>query len=121
RMNHITVYRARLGALPGCRVQEYPKDRETSGNYFVLFVTNRAKRSRDEVYEALKAAGIQTKRYFYPPVHVQKIFQRYPMRVSLHMEATEKSSREGLALPLYSHMTASDLEQVCVQVESLLS
>ena len=85
RLEHIARYRERLGSLPGCWVQEYPKDQTTSGNYFVLFITDRARRGRDEVYQALKASGIQTKRYFYPAVHKQTIFQRFPMRVSAQM------------------------------------
>ena len=31
-----------------------------------------------------------------------------------------KASQEGLALPLYSHMTDAQLEMVCRQVENLL-
>jgi dTDP-4-amino-4,6-dideoxygalactose transaminase len=121
RLERIACYRERLGHLPGCWVQEYPGDRTTSGNYFVLFVTDRARRSRDEVCEALKARGIQTKRYFYPPVHEQTIFQRFPIRTSARMTNTVKTSREGLALPLYSHMTDEQLETVCRHVEELLS
>lgn len=121
RRARIARYRERLGALPGCWVQQYPANRATSGNYFVLFVSDKAKRSRDEVYAALKEVGIQTKRYFYPPVHQQTIFQRFPMRVSARLTQTVQTSNEGLALPLYSHMTDAQFELVCRRVEGLLS
>jgi dTDP-4-amino-4,6-dideoxygalactose transaminase len=121
RKELISIYRDRLGRLPGCWVQKFPADRTTSGNYFVLFIAESAKRSRDEVYEALKAVGIQTKRYFYPPVHAQPLFQRFPKRVSVSLQHTPKISREGLALPLYSHTTLEELNHVCSQVEQLLS
>ena len=91
-----------------------------SGNYFVLFITDRARKGRDQVYEALKHQGIQTKRYFYPPVHQQTIFQRFPMRVSARMNNTLKASAEGLALPLYSHMTQAQQLRVIEAVEELL-
>lgn len=120
RMVRIATYRARLGSLPGCWVQELPEDRTTSGNYFVLFVTDRAKRCRDEVYESLKQTGIQSKRYFYPPVHEQAVFRQFPKRVSPYLTVTPKSSREGLALPLYSHMSSEDIETVCSCIEALL-
>jgi len=120
RKELISIYRDRLGRLPGCWVQKFPADRTTSGNYFVLFITESAKRSRDEVYEALKAVGIQTKRYFYPPVHEQPLFQRFPKRVSVSLQHTPKISREGLALPLYSHMTLEEMNRVCSQAECLL-
>ena len=120
RKELISIYRDRLGKLPGCWVQKFPADRITSGNYFVLFITDSAKQRRDEVYEALKMAGIQTKRYFYPPVHEQPLFQRFPKRVSVSLHHTPKISREGLALPLYSHMTLEEMNHVCAQVEQLL-
>jgi len=121
RTERIALYRDRLGALPDCQVQDYPYDRTTSGNYFVLFIGEQAKRSRDQVYEDLKQAGIQTKRYFYPPVHAQAIFKQHPMRLSSSLMKTEKASREGLALPLYSHMTADEIATVCAEVKRLLA
>ncbi len=120
RLERITVYRERLGKLPGCHVQEFPHDRTSSGNYFVLFVTNRARKSRDEVIDALKRQGIQTKRYFFPAVHLQSIFRHFPIRVSDRMANTVKASLEGLALPLFSHMTTEQQERVCRAVEVLL-
>jgi len=120
RLELIALYRDRLAALPGCWVQEYPSDRTTSGNYFVLFVADRAKMNRDQVYRALKQQGIQTKRYFFPPVHQQPMFRRFVWRVSDRMTHTLKASSEGLALPLYSHMTVEQHEQVCQAVETLL-
>lgn len=121
RTERIAVYRDRLGHLPGCLVQEFPYDRTTSGNYFVLFIGDAARRSRDQVYEDLKKAGIQTKRYFYPPVHAQAIFQHHPMRLSTRMTQTMRASREGLALPLYSHMTEEEIDIVCLEVRRLLA
>ncbi len=120
RMARIEIYRQRLGGLPGCRVQELPSNRTTSGNYFVLFVTDRAKRSRDEVYAALYEAGIQTKRYFHPPVHEQSVFECFATRESADLSHTSRASQEGLALPLYSHMTMDQLNCVCEAVENLL-
>jgi dTDP-4-amino-4,6-dideoxygalactose transaminase len=121
RRQLIEVYRARLGPLPGCRVQVLPPDRASSGNYFVLFITPRARASRDEVYAGLAARGIQSKRYFHPPVHEQTLLRRVAHRVSERMEGTVTASREALALPLYSHMTAEQVDRVCREVERLLA
>jgi dTDP-4-amino-4,6-dideoxygalactose transaminase len=120
RVERIAIYRDRLGSLPGCSVQKFPSDRTTSGNYFVLFVSDNARKTRDQVCAALRDLGIQTKRYFYPPVHQQTVFRHFPMRVSSHMSNTLKASAEGLALPLYSHMCFEDLEAVCKHIEGLL-
>lgn len=42
------------------------------------------------------------------------------MRLSAQLTQTEKASREGLALPLYSHMTESEIDKVCAHVKELL-
>ena len=121
RRQLIEVYRARLGGLPGCRVQSAPPDRSSSGNYFVLLIAAGARAGRDAVYAGLAARGIQTKRYFYPPVHEQTLLRRVPHRVSERMEHTVAASREALALPLYSHMTPEQVDRVCREVEGLLA
>jgi dTDP-4-amino-4,6-dideoxygalactose transaminase len=121
RLDRITAYRERLGTLPGCSVQAFPPDRRSSGNYFVLFVSEAARRGRDEVHEGLARVGVQTKRYFHPPVHVQTVFQRFPMRVGGPLVESVRAAREGLALPLYSHMSDAEFEHVCAEVERLLA
>jgi len=117
----IERYTSRLGQLPGCRVPTPPEDRTSSGNYFVLFIGERARASRDEVRASLKSQGIQTKRYFYPPLHEQTLFQRVACRRSDRLERTTAASRESLALPLYSHMTLDQMDRVCQAVERLLA
>ena len=84
-------------------MQDFPEDRSTSGNYFVLFITEQARHSRDEVYTALQAAGIQTKRYFYPPVHEQTIFQRLPIRVSARMTLRYRPATRAWHCHLFPH------------------
>jgi dTDP-4-amino-4,6-dideoxygalactose transaminase len=120
RLDRIARYRERLAGLRGCAVQSLPGDRTTSGNYFVLFISATARRSRDEVHTALAAAGIQTKRYFSPPLHEQTIFRRFPKRESAVLRESVVASREGLALPLYSHMRGDQIDRVCQAVEALL-
>ena len=121
RRELIGKYRARLGQLPGCRVQEFPEDRETSGNYFTLLVGPEAKATRDEVYEQLKRHNIQSKKYFYPPVHVQTAFKNAPGRVIGEMNNTVSIANQSLALPLFSHMNQEQFARVCQAVEKTLS
>lgn len=121
RRELIGNYRARLGQLPGCRVQEFPEDRETSGNYFTLLVGPEAKATRDEVYEELKVHNIQSKKYFYPPVHVQTAFKNAPGKVIGEMNNTVSIANQSLALPLFSHMNQEQFARVCQAVEKTLS
>ena len=120
RQRLISVYRERLSRLPGCSVQEFPSDRSTNGNYFVLFIGSSAPLSRDEVCDALREQGNQTKPYFHPPVHAQTAQRKFPMRVVGDLPNTWAASRSALALPLYSHMTEQDQTRVIAAVEALV-
>jgi dTDP-4-amino-4,6-dideoxygalactose transaminase len=121
RLERIVQYRKRLGDLRGCRVQDFPPGRTSSGNYFVLFISSEARAGRDEVYTALKSAGIQTKRYFYPALHRHRIFQQFAHRVSSSVDDSLRCAEEALALPLFSEMTEDQFDYVCRQLIKLLS
>lgn len=121
RLRLIRSYRDRLGGLPGCSVQTFPDDRTSSGNYFTLLIGPNAKIDREAVYDALKAQNIQSKRYFYPPVHAQTAFRNAPGRVVGALPNTVSASHESLALPLFSHMTEEQQDRICRVIESALS
>jgi len=121
RMDRISQYRKRLACLPGCSVQEFPQDRTSSGNYFVLFVSGKSRISRDELYGSLKKIGIQTKRYFYPALHLHKVFRNFPFRTSASLEHTLQASAEAIALPLHFDITDDQFEFVCRRSEEFLT
>ena len=71
------IYREKLAGLKGVTFQEIPDDRQSSGNYFTIFINQgEARHSRDEVYQHLKEQQIQAKKYFYPALHRQQVYQR---------------------------------------------
>jgi len=120
RLRLIQRYRERTSELCGCDVQEFPKDRMTSGNYFTVLIGPNAKMDRQALYEAFMARGIQTKKYFYPPVHAQAAFRNYPHRLVGDLPNTRFVSESSLALPLYSHMTDAQQNRVCDVLDSCL-
>ena len=80
RRELMSLYREKLTGLSGVTFQEIPGDRQTSGNYLTIFIdSNMAKHSRDEVYQYLKEHQIQAKKYFYPALHQQKVYEELGM------------------------------------------
>ncbi|MBI5248402.1 MAG: DegT/DnrJ/EryC1/StrS family aminotransferase [Desulfomonile tiedjei] len=120
RKRLIMKYRDVAARLPGCRVQEFPEDRSTSGNYFTLLIGSSARADRETVRFRLKAENIESKRYFHPPVHCQTAFRKLPHRVVGDLPNTMASARESLALPLFSHMTEAQLSRVRGVLENVL-
>lgn len=114
RKKLIQVYKDSLRRIPSLAFQDLPTDRATTGNYMVIFVDEpRAGLSRNEVHLRLLEKGVETKKYFFPPVHLQKAYQGYRSGHRRNLSITEKAARNGLALPLYSHMKESDVRSVC--------
>lgn len=62
-----------------------------------------------EVIESLGRRGIETRRYFYPPLHEQRLFQEY---VDRPLPRTEELSRRVLCLPFFTTMTDRQMETV---------
>lgn len=110
-------YREALAGLPGLRYQEVPDDVVTTGNYLVVFLdSDEAPITGVELREALKGAGIQSKRYFHPAIHRQSAYAHLLDRYDGRLPVTERASAEGLALPLFGAMTRDDVDRVAVGV-----
>lgn len=121
RQTLISAYQEALGHLPGLTFQRTPATCRSSHNYFTLFISPaEARSSRDKVYEYLKKHGIQTKKYFYPPLHLQKVYQELGGPYRGKLPVTEVAAAAGLALPLYSHMKLETIERVCNAMNDIL-
>jgi dTDP-4-amino-4,6-dideoxygalactose transaminase len=118
----IAYYKQRLAGLSGISFQRIPADCQSTGNYMVIFIdSQKAGLSRDDLYEALKAEGIQTKKYFYPAVHQQTAYSHYRAAFEGRLPVTERAAQQGLALPLYSHIDESAIEYVCQKIKELVT
>ena len=114
RRDLIALYQRLLKDINGISFQEVLPGNKSSGNYMVIFIDEkRFGMSRDKLYEALKAENIETKKYFYPAVHLQEAYRAFREAYEGKLPVTEKASRTGLALPLYGHMEPVTVEKVC--------
>jgi dTDP-4-amino-4,6-dideoxygalactose transaminase len=121
RESLVRVYKDALTHLPGLTFQKVPATYRSSYNYFTLFISpSEARKSRDEVYASLKEQGIQTKKYFYPALHLQKVYQNLGKPYQGKIPVTEAASAAGLALPLYSHMKLETITEVYNAVIDIL-
>ena len=59
---------------------------------------------------ALKADGIDTRRYYYPPIHQQKAYAG--LAESRSLPITEDIAERVLTVPLWSHMTEEDVTRI---------
>ncbi|MFH1415709.1 MAG: DegT/DnrJ/EryC1/StrS family aminotransferase, partial [Elusimicrobiota bacterium] len=120
RRRLIDIYKDFLSFIDGISFQEVLEGSSTSGNYMAIFVDEeKFGMSRDNLYAALNAENIQTKKYFYPAVHMQKAYRRQGLKYRGDLPVTERASSEGLALPLYGDMEESAVRKVCRAIERI--
>jgi dTDP-4-amino-4,6-dideoxygalactose transaminase len=113
RRNQIRLqYERRLGSLPGLSFQKITDGNRSSCKDFCVVVDEAAfGRPRDWLYDALQEENIDVRRYFWPPVHRQKLF--CPLWDEQPLPVTDQISDRILNLPIYSSLTEHDIEKVC--------
>ena len=92
-------------------LEVFPEDREVPSKLadVLLKVDKENPRRRDEAIGHLKARGIETRPYFFPPVHEQGFFRKFADRA---LPRTEKLSRQVITLPFYTKITEAEMDYV---------
>lgn len=76
---------------------------------FTVLVPEALASQRDAIMAFLKERGIETRAYFYPPVHEQRFFRRFADRP---LPRTEVLSRRVITLPFYTTITKAEMDYV---------
>jgi len=119
RTELVARYRERLRSLPGVGFQEIlPGDRSTF-NYFAMTVEpDLFGLHVSELAIALKAENIGCRRYFYPPLHRQRIYVNRP-ETQGEVARTDRVVERVLCLPLFTHMTMDQVDRVAETVSDI--
>lgn len=114
------LYKSRLSNVPGVSFQRIrPEDRSSYKDFSILIEPSFFGMNRDEVARALAAENIQTRAYFYPPVHRQKVYQASAHKYEGKLLTTEELSSKALSLPIFSHMPESYVDRICGAMEAI--
>lgn len=90
----------------------------TFKDYSIIIDPEIAGISRDAIAIALEKENIITKKYFYPPVHMQKAYRTY---AGIGLNVTEKLSSRVLSLPVYCSLTDKTIEKICLAFARVFS
>lgn len=85
-------------------------------DYSIVIDPELAGIDRDLLALALKKENIDNRKYFYPPVHMQKAFE-FHKRDGLGV--TERISSRVLSLPIYYSLTDYEIEKICYAFERI--
>jgi dTDP-4-amino-4,6-dideoxygalactose transaminase len=104
-------YRKLLDQVPGISFPNVSDDdRSTYKDLVVLVHAPTFGLSADELGEALAAEGIETRRYYSPPVHLMRAYRWMAHGVDLPVSVA--AAQAALALPLWADMTEEHIDRM---------
>jgi len=107
----VSLYKRHLEGSYGISFQRInPLGRSSYKDFAILIAEDEFGLSRDQLAFALEKEGIETKRYFSPPCHLQKAYNKVD---SLYLPNTEKLANQVLCLPIYERLEDREVELVC--------
>jgi dTDP-4-amino-4,6-dideoxygalactose transaminase len=74
---------------------------------FTVLVPERVIDRRGDTMEFARARGVETRAYFYPPVHEQHLFRQFADRPLKH---TETVARRVITVPFYTAITEEEMD-----------
>ena len=103
-------YRERLSNIKGIKLSPVQKDIRCNYAYFPVFFTEDFKAGRDEVKAHLEKYGIGTRKYFYPAINELDSYRNSDPEKT---PVAARLSRQVLTLPLYTDLTAEEVDMIC--------
>lgn len=102
-----TWYFRHMKDIPGLRFQKIEEGADSNYfNFSIIVDQQEFGMDRDALAEILAKAGVQSRKYFYLPVHQHQAYKQYS---SLALPHTEFIASHVLCLPLHTELTEEDV------------
>lgn len=113
------AYRAALASIPGISFPDVPaSDRSTYKDFTALIDASEFGMNAQRLSEALDSEGIETRRYYSPPVHTMRAY-RSLSGANGSLAVTQRVSDQALTLPLWGGMTRDHIIGVADTIERI--
>jgi dTDP-4-amino-4,6-dideoxygalactose transaminase len=109
RQAQARYYNDRITSSTSFELLPWPDDVTHTFKDFTVLVPPCLEARRDQVIARLKEMGVETRAYFWPPVHAQNFFARFADR---RLPLTESLSRRVITLPFYTSITRDEIDYV---------
>ena len=108
-----TAYREGLKGMTGIRCHAPPAPQKSNYSYFPIFLESDYPLTRDQLYDNLKANGINSRRYFYPLISEFSMYRELPSAGRNNLPVAAEIADRVLCLPIYPGL---EYEQVAMIV-----
>ncbi len=112
-------YRRQLRGVKGVRfLEDIPGVRHNYAYFPILVDEKIYGKSRDELYEELKAYNIFGRRYFYPLISQFPTYRGLPSARAANLPVAERVASQVICLPIYPHLTKEEQGTVCEVIQN---
>jgi dTDP-4-amino-4,6-dideoxygalactose transaminase len=121
RHNRIaSAYTRLLAEVDGLGFQEVEaEDLSTYKDYSVLIDPSRFPATRDETAAMLLEDNIETKKYFHPPLHQQRLYRKYYRPEIEPLSVTERIAGGVLSLPVYESLPETSVQKIAQAIRRI--
>ena len=102
-------YREGLKGIPGIRCHAPSAPQKSNYSYFPIFVEDDYPLTRDQLYEKLKANGINGRRYFYPLITEFSMYKESGLQTHEELLSAKRAAEQVICLPIYPDMAVNKL------------
>jgi dTDP-4-amino-4,6-dideoxygalactose transaminase len=112
-----TRYEAVLSSQVGLSLQQIrPQDRSARKDFSIVLEASRFGVPRHLIQAALQQENVPTRLYFDPPLHRQRLYQRFYHPELDRLETTDTLSCGVLNLPIYPQLGERDAERIACRL-----
>jgi dTDP-4-amino-4,6-dideoxygalactose transaminase len=112
-------YLQELADIPGLATQRPGPAARSTWNGFALAAEPQSAVSRERIEQALAAEGVETRRYYDPPLHRQQLYRRYHQPGREPLAVTDSLSSRIVSLPLYAGLAPAVAEGIARRIRGL--
>jgi len=107
------VYREELKDVTGISLMQLPDELNNNVAYFPIFVQQQKYgKTRDDLYDHLKAKGILGRRYFYPLISQFPPYRGLPSAKSENLPIAEEITQKVICLPIYPELMFENVKRI---------
>ena len=112
RMAIDAAYREGLQGIRGIRCHIQPPVKGGNYSYFPIFIEDEYPLTRDQVYETLKANGINGRRYFYPLITEFPMYRSSGCTKEPKLNCARIAADSVICLPLHPDLELKTIERI---------
>lgn len=109
RQHKARYYLNRIRLSTGFQTLPWPDTVTHTFKDLTILLPDETAHRRDAVMDYLRGRGVETRAYFYPPVHEQQFFRRFADR---SLPRTAALARRVITLPFYTSITQAEMDYV---------